>query len=75
MGRRRPPPTVRKRRKHNTSRSCNGKTRFRDEKEAKQALHLIQNVNTRSKVPVRTYRCPRCHGVHLTAQSYHPDMD
>ena len=53
-------------RRHNTKHTCNGKVRFRDDKEALRALHLIQNYSERSKVAVRCYSCPRCKGVHLT---------
>lgn len=68
-----PPRTVRKKsRKHNTRQSCNGKVRFRDKPEADRALHIISNVNTRSKIPGRSYRCDRCGGWHLTSMPQHP---
>lgn len=65
---RKPPRTIRTKRKHNTRSSCNGKVRFRDHKEARRALHLIAFDDSRDKRPVRSYDCPICFGVHLTSR-------
>lgn len=58
--------------------SCSsGKRRFRDRIAAEAALARItfrHEVSGRRrahayKVPVRTYRCPECHGWHLTSRA------
>lgn len=56
-----------------------GKVRFRDKKEAIQALHHIQLVSryqrlvsgTTKRQECRTYSCEICNGYHLTSQ---PDL-
>lgn len=69
------PPIHKKKRQRATSRTCNGKTRFRDKREADQALHLLEVHATREKIPGRSYRCPRCKGWHLTSMPSHPEME
>lgn len=62
-----PPRTIRSKRKHNTKQSCNGKIRFRDKREAEHALQRIASDDSRQKRPTRCYDCPECRGVHLTS--------
>lgn len=45
------------------------KRRFRDEIAAKLALARIEKgADVREKAPRRAYRCPACHGWHLTSR-------
>lgn len=49
--------------------SCCGKVRYRDQKEAQRALHLIlSSDDKRTRTPKRAYECPGCKGWHLTRQ-------
>jgi hypothetical protein len=51
-------------------RMCTGKRRYRDEIAAMLALGRIgDRGRDRGASPVRQYRCPYCHGWHLTSQS------
>lgn len=52
----------------NTYRSCQGKVRYRDKKEATQALKRISGNSTRAKAPRRSYYCSMCKGWHLTSR-------
>lgn len=53
-----------------------GKLRYRDHAEAVRALHGAQNARNRAaqagarsnRAERRDYRCPLCHGYHLTSQ-------
>jgi hypothetical protein len=55
--------------------SCR-KVRYRDSREAKEALWSATNKRTRdqkagrnsARAEARTYRCGKCHGWHLTSQ-------
>ncbi len=44
---------------------CEGKTRYRDLKEAKAAAGLIRHG---SGIDLRIYECLRCKGLHLSSQ-------
>ncbi|HMU35222.1 MAG TPA: hypothetical protein PKA04_00190 [Marmoricola sp.] len=54
-----------------------GKVRFRDHLEAVQVLHSAANARKNAaelgaatnRREVRSYKCPRCHGFHITSQS------
>lgn len=47
------------------------KRRYRDEVSAKLALvSTSNNAHRRHKTEIRTYRCNRCKGYHLTSQQY-----
>jgi hypothetical protein len=59
---------------------CNKKTRYRDRKEALEALHRIQNIcytnalegkDWSHRKESRTYRCDQCSGYHLTSKPLH----
>lgn len=52
---------------------CSKKRRFRDKREAEDALHHIQNINTRDTVPRRVYRCELCKGYFLTKKPQYGD--
>lgn len=54
--------------KHNTQRTCAGKVRYRDKKEAKEALKRISQNSSRDKAPRRDYFCAMCKGWHLTSR-------
>jgi hypothetical protein len=58
----------RKKGKHKTTRTCKGKVRYRDKREAMAALHRLGNYDQRQKTPVRAYACHRCKGWHLTSE-------
>lgn len=49
-------------------RTCRGKHRFRDHREATAALHRIQTSSKRAKKPKRAYPCSHCRGWHLTSE-------
>ncbi len=52
-------------------RAC-GKTRYRDDLQAKRVLQNIATFTADDdgvKVPVRWYRCKGCRGVHLTSMT------
>lgn len=53
--------------RHNRKRTCRGKVRYRDEREADRALHTLHNYSEADRVPIRKYYCDACHGVHVTA--------
>lgn len=57
-----------KKRRHKSEHTCGGKRRFRDQREAINALHRIRNRSTRSNVAVRVYFCPLCKGWHHTSK-------
>lgn len=52
-----------------------GKTRFRDRKEALEALHALRyktavtGLPEGHHLPVRAYKCPDCSGWHLTSKA------
>ena len=47
------------------------KRRYRDEVSAKLALvSTSNNAHRRHKTEIRTYKCNRCRGYHLTSQQY-----
>ena len=59
---------------------CNKKTRYRDRKEALEALHRIQNIRSTNALEgkdwshrkeSRSYRCDQCNGFHLTSKPLH----
>jgi uncharacterized protein YlaI len=52
-------------------RTCRGKVRYRDHQEAVTALHTLQSKSTRQQIPVRSYDCEECGGVHVTKQVIH----
>jgi hypothetical protein len=56
-----------RKRRHNTTRTCRGKVRYRDKAEATEALHRIA-TSTRHHRPTRAYECPSCNGYHLTKE-------
>lgn len=63
------------RRARNTTHTCRGKTRFRDQDEATQAMHRIQGKgDQRQKTPQRVYECPDCRGWHLTSRLWDSKM-
>lgn len=53
-----------------------GKSRFRERKDAKQTLRYARKVRSRAEIQGvtttwtadRAYRCPFCHGWHLTSR-------
>lgn len=47
---------------------CTGKTRYRDHKQAMDALQCLQRVSTREVIPHRVYYCHRCKGWHGTSK-------
>lgn len=52
-------------------RACaTGKKRYRDEIAAKLAMATYRNKDrsTSPKLECRAYRCPECHGWHLTSK-------
>lgn len=60
-------PRGRKRRA--TTCGDNRKVRYRDRKDAKQALAAVR-IGAQMKgttPPIRVYHCPRCNGWHMTA--------
>ena len=44
------------------------KRRFRDKREAMNALILITREGGRDRTPIRCYECEKCKGWHLTSQ-------
>lgn len=49
---------------------CRGKARYRDQKEALYALHLIQrHGEERDHTPKKCYYCETCQGWHLTKRT------
>lgn len=59
----------RKPRKAHRTRTCRGKVRYRDRREALDALRTIEEVMShRVKRPRAPYDCVVCHGVHLTSR-------
>lgn len=44
------------------------KTPFRDRVAADMAVINIRRGSRRARVPIRSYRCPRCRRWHLTSQ-------
>lgn len=46
-----------------------GKTRYRDQAEARRALRKFAARSTREKFPVRAYFCAACRGWHLTSRA------
>jgi hypothetical protein len=44
---------------------CNDKVRFPNEPVALQAIRRINPTGRKDK-PNRAYKCPKCHGYHLT---------
>lgn len=58
--------------KRNLKRTCRGKTRYRDQQEAVEALHRLQVKSKREVQPTRVYECPICNGYHLTSKEYKP---
>lgn len=44
---------------------CKDKTRYANEPAALQAIKRINPARSKNK-PNRAYKCPRCHGYHLT---------
>jgi len=54
-----------RRRRRNTGRSC-GKVRYRDQREAMQALRRLRAAS--GGQIQRAYECDQCHGWHLTSQ-------
>lgn len=67
------------RRPKRNARTCDasGKHRFRDHREAIEALHRASNARQRASArgessarrEIRGYRCKTCHGWHLTSQA------
>lgn len=55
-------------RKHNTTRTCRGKVRFRDLDEANAAIRGFKNHSQRDTAPSRAYDCDLCNGVHITSK-------
>lgn len=51
------------------TRTCRGKTRYRDAAEAKEALRRFKTRSTRQVIPTRWYDCGRCGGVHLARRA------
>lgn len=60
-------PAKKAKRKHNYQR-CNGKVRYRDQREARAALQRLNATSKRDKVPSRVYWCYECNGHHLTSR-------
>ena len=60
-----PPRKQYRRRRRNTGRSC-GKVRYRDQREAMQALRRLRAAS--GGQIQRAYECDQCHGWHLTSQ-------
>lgn len=58
---------ARKTQRH-TSKTCQGKVRYRDKREATSALQRIGNHSGRGTVPRRAYYCAGCKGWHLTSR-------
>jgi hypothetical protein len=60
----------RRHQKHNKGYcSKDRKMRYRDKREADQAIHFIQvNRADRRKLPTRSYYCSYCKGYHITSQ-------
>lgn len=48
-----------------------GKQRYRDRLEARMALLRCTTDTDPRRQEKRTYRCPDCHGWHLTSQPRH----
>lgn len=51
---------------------ASGKQQYESETSAQKALRHIRLMNRKhrkrsNKIPCRTYRCPHCHGWHLTS--------
>lgn len=46
---------------------CDGKVRYRDAEQAKDALRKIRS-SPRFKMPTRFYRCHICNGFHLSSK-------
>lgn len=47
-----------------------GKTRFRDQKEAIDSIRHLEHKSSREEIPIRTYKCPKCHGWHVTSKEF-----
>lgn len=54
-------------RKHHYQK-CMGKIRYRDQQEARAALHRLA-ASQRDTVPSRSYSCHECNGWHLTSKA------
>lgn len=49
-------------------RSCRGKRRYHDQKEALRSMRTWQRKSTRDVIPMRSYFCANRRGWHLTSQ-------
>jgi hypothetical protein len=65
-------PGKKKQNKRNTTKTCKGKVRYRDQREATAALHRLGTGDTRERTPSRVYFCGVCKGHHLTAKPFQP---
>jgi hypothetical protein len=50
--------------------TCKTKRRFDNEASAQAALNLI-NPRRKPGKPFRSYKCPQCHGYHLSSKPAH----
>lgn len=47
---------------------CGGKARYESKAQAEKAMSLLRDMRGPGKRESRAYRCPKCHGWHLTSK-------
>lgn len=54
---------------------CKEKVRYRDRIAALMSLATLRRQDKAGHAETRAYRCPHCHGWHLTSQDLRPRKD